>query len=464
MSATRYLKTLFDDSSAEKYGTIFKYFIPELITALILNLTLTLIDAKLIANLKSTSLYATLGVTSTLLHFITKVAEGLSVGAIVLCGHFNGAHDYRKVGNAAITTLWTTIVVGALIAGFLYHGAYIVYALYGVPESMRAVGVPFLKLRAVSIFFMFIYFAMIGFLRGVKNTRVPMILYIIGGITFVFFDCVLINGYWGFPALKLQGSAVASLIQYIVMLFGVLGYIFFSDVNRKYVINIYRSFDNKMVRDVLLLSWPVMLDKATLAAAKMVLGALIAPMGKYALASFAVIKDIEQLAFVPAIAFAQVITLLVSNAYGKQDWEGIKGTIKRILFLTSLFVGTLLVLFSLFPTTVIQIFDMKGSFTTFASILLPLVSILVFFDLLQLILAGALRGAGDVRTVMAVRAGVFLCYFLPVAYGVSLMPFENSMMKFFILYATFYLGNGLMGLLYIVRLRGNAWKKIKFKQ
>lgn len=460
----RYMSSLFDDAQGEKYSTIFRYFLPELITALVLNLTLTLIDAKLIANLKSTSLYATLGVTSTLLHFITKIAEGLSVGAVVLCGHYNGALDYRKVGRAAITTLWTTFVVGAAIAGFLYWGAGSIYAWYGIPDRMVAVGIPYLQLRAVSVFIMFLYFALIGFLRGVKNTRVPMMLYIMGGLVFVFFDYVLINGYWGFPCLKLQGSAVASLIQYSVMLAGALVYVFFNEQNKKYVLSIYKAFDRAMVRDVMVLSWPVMLDKATLAAAKMVLGALIAPMGKYALASFAVIKDIEQLAFVPAIAFAQVVTLLVSNAYGKHDWEGIKGTIKKILFLTSLCVGGILILFSLFPVTIIQIFDTKGAFTSFAAFIFPLISVLVFFDLLQLTLAGALRGSGDVRTVMLVRLGVFVCYFLPVAYGVSLLPLESVMLKFFLLYATFYVGNGLMGLFYILRFKGNAWKKIEFKR
>jgi len=464
MSITRYMVSLFDTTEGEKYTTIFRYFLPELITALILNLTLTLIDAKLIANLKSTSLYATLGVTSTLLHFITKVAEGISVGAVVLCGHFNGALDYRRVGRAAITSLWTTVVVGAVIAMTLYLGAGAIYTMYGVPARMVAIGIPFLRLRAISVFLMFLYFALIGFLRGVKNTRVPMILYLMGGCVFVFFDYLLINGYWGFPCLKLQGSAVASVLQYSVMLIGALLYVFFSPANKKYVLNIYQSFDKALVKDVLVFSWPVMLDKATLAAAKMFLGALIAPMGKYALASFAVIKDMEQLAFVPAIAFAQVITLLVSNAYGKKEWDTIKGTIRRVLFLTLLCVMSILIVFSLFPVQIIQVFDTKGAFTSFAAVIFPLLSVLVCFDLLQLILAGALRGAGDVRTVMWVRVAVFVCYFIPVSYGISLLPLESVLLKFFLLYASFYFGNGLMGIMYILRFRGDAWKSIAIKR
>ena len=61
-----------------------------------------------------------------------------------------------------------------------------------------------------------------------------------------------------------------------------------------------------------------MLDKAALAWAKMWLVVMIAPAGEYALASFSVLKDLEQFAFVPAIAFGQVITLLVSNDVGSR--------------------------------------------------------------------------------------------------------------------------------------------------
>ena len=70
---------------------------------------LSLFDAKLIADLNTTSMYATLGVTSTLTHFITKVAEGISVGTIVLCGQYNGQRNFKQVGVAAMSSLWTTL-------------------------------------------------------------------------------------------------------------------------------------------------------------------------------------------------------------------------------------------------------------------------------------------------------------------------------------------------------------------
>ena len=89
-----------------------------------------------------------------------------------------------------------------------------------------------------------------------------------------------------------------------------------------------------------------------------------------------------------------------SNDYKVHDSDGIKNNIKKIVFLASIMVFSILLVFSLYPSYFISIFLIKRVAYQFSATVLPLISVLVFFDLLQLILSGALRGAADVRTVM----------------------------------------------------------------
>ncbi len=77
---------LITSPAGESYRTIFRYFLPEFVTALILSSVLVCVDAAFIAHLKSTSLYAMQGVLGTWLHFLIKVTEGLSVGTVIVCG------------------------------------------------------------------------------------------------------------------------------------------------------------------------------------------------------------------------------------------------------------------------------------------------------------------------------------------------------------------------------------------
>jgi putative MATE family efflux protein len=454
-----YLEGILDTHHGESYRNIFRYFLPEFITSVLLYAFIPLVDARWVADLKSTSLYATVGVTNTLVHFIIKTAEGFSVGTVILAGYYNGKNDFKEVGRSVISSFWVTCIVGGSVATMLYAGAHWIYRLYGVPEKMIALGIPFLQLKAVGLLFMFVFFACVGFLRGIKKPRIAMQIFMSGAILFLFFDYALIFGKFGFPALGLMGSAWATVVQYMSMLLLAVGYVFFDKDNRKYGINLFSHLaDWGHIASLFRLSWPVVLDKAVFAIAYIWLGYLINPMGKYAIASYSVIKDLERLAIQPAAAFAQVITYLVSNAYSVDDWQGIKSNIKKIIFISSVLVFAILLIFSLRPEFFIQIFDQKGKFTAFSAKIFPFLSVLVFFDLLQLVLSGALRGAANVKIVMLTRLSIFLLYFVPVSYFISQQTFENQHLKFLLIYGSFYLGSGLMSLIYIYRFRGERWK------
>lgn len=452
-------KILFDTTHGESISTILYYFFPEFIINFIVYSMPLWLDAIFVSSLESTSTFATLGVTNAIIHFIIKVAEALSVGTVIMSGQFNGKSDYKQVGRTVSDAFWVTVIMGVSFSLLLYFGAYWIYSWYGVQEEMIHLGVPYLRLRAVGVLFMFVYFALVGFLRGIKNTRSPMKIFIFGALLFIVLDYAFVFGAWGFPALGLNGSALATIVQYGVMLVIAISYVLCSSKNRKYGIELFSPFvDITYVKRLFTLSWPVLLDKATLAMAYVWLGKMIAPMGTCSIAAFCAIKEMERFAFLPALAFAQVATFLVSNDCGAQNWDGIKSNIKKIIILASSMVFLFLLIFSFFPSKVLYLFDRKGEFTDLAVRAFPLVSLLLIFDLLQLILSGALRGAGNVRLVMMVRITVCLGYFVPFSYFLSHLAIQDEMLKFVLIYGSFYIGGALMSLVYINRFRGEYWK------
>lgn len=453
-----YLSGVTDTAHGEKYWRIIRFFLPEFITSLLLYSMPIILDAYFIGSLKSTTLYSTLGATNNLVHFIIKLAEALSVGTVVLVGHYNGKGDYKGVGNTVRDAFWTTLITGIAIAGGLYLGAHIIYTWY-VPAELVLIGVPFLRLRAIGIFCMFVFMAFVGFLRGIKNARAPMKIFVSGAIVFLICDYVLIYGKYGFPAMGLQGSALASVIQYIFMLVVIVGYILCSEKNHKYFINLFSIFTDKNdIAKLLSVSWLVMLDKATMAIAYIWLLRMMKPMGECGIATFCLVKDLERFAFLPAIACSQIITFLVSNDLGQGNSEGIKANVKKVTFLASILVFMMLFTISLWPKTFMQFFDEKGDFIDMAAFAFPILSSFVFFDLLQLILSGALRGSGNVKTVLAVRLCICFGYFVPVSYIIAHhILIENIALKFILIYSSFYIGNAIMSIIYIKKFRSDQW-------
>lgn len=458
---TSFFAGVFDTSHGEKYSKIIKYFIPEFISALVLYSLLYLADAYFIADLKSTATYATLGVTNTFMHYIVKFFEGIQVGGLILIGKYNGAKNYKEAGKTLTDALWVSAIVGLVVSVVIFFGAYWIYYILGVPEDMIHLGVPYLRIVASRIFFMSIYLTLVGFMKGTKDTKTPMIIFSIGAAIFIILDYILIYGKFGLPVMGFNGSAIASLVQYIFMFAMSLIAIVISRKNKIYEINLLAPFKSfSKVIQLVRLSIPSIIDKSTVALCYLWLFKMLAPMGKIALATFAVVKDFERLSLTPAVALASVVTLIVSNDYGRRDWDAIKSNAKKILFLGAFLVSIALIFIALFPACFVSIFDKAGEFTVFAIAVIPVLSALVIFDVMQLILSGAMRGSANVKTVMVTRLIVALLFFVPVTYLFSNMNIESQTLKFMLVYGTFYMGNLIMATVYMIRFRGEKWKTL----
>lgn len=435
------------------WSIVYKYFYPEFITAFILYFLPVFMDAYFIGHLKSSSLYTISGIVDNFLNLFVKIAEGFSLGIVIIGGYHNGKDHFAKVGRTFVEAFWAiTVLAGSFCAVICLLAPYILQ-WFSFNEQMIIIGVPFLRLRTLSIFFMFLYFALVGFLRSIKNSYVPMLLFAVGSCIFVCADYILIFGKCGMPVLGLQGSAIAYCIQYAVMVCGALWYVLYDSENRKYMIKLSGGIKNfSTVFQLLYISFPVLADKAIMACAYIWLAKMIGTMGQYALATFAVVKLMERLAFVPATAFSQVMTFLASNDAGRGDWQAVRSHIIKVFTLAALGVFSLLFIMSWYPDVIISMIDRKAEFGPMAAQVFPALSFLVAFDLLQLILSGALRGISDVMTVMGTRLGVIVCYFVPVSYVIAHMCFTSPIHHFIAIYGSFFIGNALMSIVYVVRL------------
>ena len=446
------------DTAGERYITIFNYFWPELITAFIVSSLLGLVNSIFIGHLRSTELFVAQGVATNFLNFVQKIAEGLSIGAVILCGQHNGAQENAQVGRAATNALWTALVIGGAISLAILGFASTIYSFYGVSQSIIDQGAPLLKLRTCATFLSFVYFALVGLFRGVKNTRVPMICFALGSVVFIVADYAFIFGKLGAPQLGLLGAAVAAILQYSTMIAAAMYFMIKNRYITTYQITLLPRIDLNAINRILQLSWPVMVDKATMAFTKIWMLRLFARLGTPFAASYSAIQEMEMLAFIPAIAGAQVVTFLVSNDYGARNWRGIKVNIKKTMLMSSVLVSGILLFFSWYPELFFQLFDKTGSFIFIAAAAFPMVSVFVIFDTFQLILAGALRGAANVKTVMVTRLAVCTLFLFPASYICASMSFNNPLLQFIMMYGIAYLSDGIMGLVYILWFRSDRWK------
>lgn len=456
-------KKLFNDlRKGDSIWDIIKYWFPELISSTIIVTLPPILDAYIVASSQSIMTYGALGMTSNFLHTLLKLSEAIPVATMAIVGRLNGAQEYEKCGEALGDVFWTTFFIGFFQFALVFFMATGLFTWLGVPPEMAKIGAPFLRIKSFGIFLTFIAAGFLGFIRAVKNTRVPMIIIVTAMVAFVFFDYALVLGKFGFPELSLTGSAVATIIQYSLVNILALGYILLNPDYKKFFKRLFFSvFNIKRAGALLNLSWPIIIDKSVQAWCYIWLAKFIAPMGTIAIASYDVVKNLERFAFLPAVAAAPIVSFLVSNRLGAHDEDGANSNIKKVLLFTAATVIPSLIFMCINAQYFIGFFDPSGNFTSFAAKILPAVSLLVICDFTQLILAGALRGAGDVKTVMIVRCLTILCFFAPLSWFISTLSIKSLALKFTLIYGSYYVTNGVQGVIYLFRMKSHKWQKIK---
>lgn len=446
----------------ESYTQIIYYWLPELISLMILIVFPPLFDAYIISNSQSTTAYGVFSLATSCLHFLIKSAEVIPVAAIAIIGRHNGAERYTECGKSFVATFWFTFLLGVAQFVLVLFWSPLIYHWLGASAEVIELGKTYLELRSFGVFLIFLSLAFLGFLRAVKNTKIPMIINIVGVATYMFFDYALVLGKFGFPIMNLNGSALATIIQYTIMNLLAIGYLLFNKSYQRYFDSVTPfSFSITQIKSLLNLSWPIMLDKLSFAFSFIWLTRLANKISLETTAAFGTITHLERMALLPALAFAQILTFLISNRLGAQDDEGAVANLKKVLILTFSITALTLAILTYKASFFVASFDPHHRFTLLGAFALPFINLLAFFDCIQVILASALRGAGDVKTVMFTRFFGTLFFFIPLSFGISILPIEHEGIKFILLYNSLYLSAALMGFFFLQRIISGKWKQQK---
>jgi putative MATE family efflux protein len=405
-------------------------------------------------------MYGALGAATRAIHFLMKFAESIPVASVALIGRHNGAQESENCGRRLSDALWTTGIIGVILCCILFFGAEHVYRFLGVPAKMIPLGLKYLKVQAITIPFMFLFHAFMGFFKGIKNTRTPLYINIITIGLFIISDYLLIYGFWKIPALSLTGSALASLIRYVAATALAAGILFFSKEYRQYIPgSLLQKVNPSEIIRLLKLSLPVVVDKGMLALALVWLGKMIAFGGESTLAASEIIRNLERWALIGSLAFAQITTFIVSNNIGEQNHDAAKKNLYKILGVSILLtVSVMLALnfnLSFFTTQL----DPTHALDIFIKPTAYLLTLFLCIDAIQIVFASALRGAGDVRRVMMIRSFACLGFFLPATTIISMIPGLESDVRFVTIYSLYYATTAIMAILFFIRVRGTSWLK-----
>ncbi|WP_228852862.1 MATE family efflux transporter [Aegicerativicinus sediminis] len=201
------------------FKAINKLAIPALISG-ISEPILSLTDTAIIGNIdtNATESLAAVGIVGTFLSMLIWVfGQTRSAISSIISQHL-GAGKLERVENLPAQAILIITSLSFLIILITYPFAQEIFKLYNADNLILEYSIDYYRIRVFGLPFTLFTITVFGAFRGLQNTFHPMIIAIVGALTNVILDFILVFGLSDLiPALGLKGAAYASVAAQVLM-------------------------------------------------------------------------------------------------------------------------------------------------------------------------------------------------------------------------------------------------------
>ncbi|MGD9040646.1 MAG: MATE family efflux transporter [Desulfobacteraceae bacterium] len=376
---------------------------------------------------------------------------------------YTGAQAFNRVGAALWQGIYFSFMAALLLAS-LYFVSGPLFDFIGHSPHVRALEVTYFNILTLGAGLVVLGSALACFYTGRGLTRAVMLVHMLGAGVNIPLDYCLINGVGPFPELGIVGAALATLTASIVIVI-IFALLIFSPKNRaRFGTWKNRPFDSDLFARLMRYGLPSGIQFFLEIFGITFFIQMLGRLGDLELAASNIVLAIEMLAFLPMVGFHIGNATLVGQAIGRgRPEDGIYST-SSALHITMAYMMLLATAFVLAPEPLLNLF--RGDNHTPAQyaeimdlgvVLMRFVAVFCFFDALNLIFSGAIKGAGDTRfimwTIAALSVGVMI---IPVYLAVEVIG--AGIYTAWTL-ATLYIS--ALGLAFMLRYRQGKWKGMR---
>jgi len=331
--------------------------------------------------------------------FIFSVLTVLQVGTNALISRFYGAKRMKQGSLALATLLRFAFLLSLPLTLLWYFGANAYYDLMGVEQSVAILGRDYVSILAWMIPLMLIRFVFVTALNATGDTKTPMYVKIASIAINVSLNYLLIFGNLGFPAMGVEGAALATVI---VNGLEVLVYVWLY-VKGKTPFKPLFYFSKNLLDRALKVGLPATYERTLTVSSFMLFTYIIADYSTEALAGYQIGLRVEGLAFMPGIGFTIAAMALMGQGLGAKKPEQAREDVMLVLkYATALmFFLSFFMIFT--PELIVQYFTNDTKTIEEASLYLKIVGLSQIPLAFNFVLSGALRGAGDSKRTLRIN-------------------------------------------------------------
>ncbi|MBQ8170975.1 MAG: MATE family efflux transporter [Oscillospiraceae bacterium] len=287
---------------------------------------------------------------------IIAVAVGTGVGTSSLMSRKLGEKNFTDASIAANQGFFLAICSSLLFVIFgIFFSSVFFNANTDNPEILE-MGVPYLQICCTCSLGVFIQINCERIMQGTGNALMSMIMQLIGCVTNIILDPILIFGWFGIPAMGVAGAAIATIIgQFTAAIVSVI-VILLKVKDVKISIKGMKPHPT-MILTIYKVGFPSIVMQALNSFIIMTQNALLMPVSEISVWILGVYFKIQSFVFMPVFGLNNGVIPIVAYNYGARNKARITETIRfsLIIALSVMVIGT--AVFWIFPELLLSMFN-----------------------------------------------------------------------------------------------------------
>ena len=343
-------------------------------------------------------------------------ALGISMGLTPIVGALVGRGQRENTNpwlfNGLILYLLTGIVLMLAQLAFqplLYH--------LGQPREVVDASLTYYRIMAYSIPFVMLFATFKQFLEGIGNTWISMVVLLGANLLNVFFNWLFIYGACGCPEMGVEGAALATFLARAVGPIVIVLIFIGTRWLRPYIHGWHlRMFSMREMKRLIFIGLPIAGQMFLEAFAFVFTGIMMGWFGTIAISANQIMNTMGSCVFQIVLAMGAATTIRVSHCYGARDYHKMVMSAKAALHMVIIWNILAAVGFVLLRNQIPLLFTSNSEVASLAAVLLVCAATYQFFDGIQNVSIGILRGIQDVKIIPYISFLAYIVLNLPIGY------------------------------------------------
>lgn len=357
---------------------------------------------------------AAVGASAPLVFMLVALVIGIGIGTTIIISQAYGSRDYDKIRKASDSLYIFLTAAAAVITALGLTFSRRVMILIGLPEDILPYAVSYLDIYLLGLIFLFFFNCLSSILRGIGDSRTPLIFLIVSAVLNILLDLLLV----AVIPLGIEGAAWATVIaQAIAVVFAIVY------TNRHNTIvrfdPLHLVFDRHIFVRSLKLGIPAGIQQMFVSMGMLAIVSIVNGFGTDTVAAFSGASRIESLVAVIPMNLGIALTSFTGQNFGVGDFDrirrGMYATVRYSLIAGSVVMAGLL----LTAEPIMRVFTSEREVIEVGCGYLHVLGLSFWIFSLMMCFMGALRGMGNTVTPMIIALVSLWIIKVPAAHVLS---------------------------------------------